>query len=127
MIVKLSDEILFDPGKDDLKLEGKTALIEVTKILAGIPNRSFQVAGHTDNVPIKSRKFKSNWELSTSRAVNVVKFTIENGMPANRVSAAGYGEFDPVRDNSTEEGRQQNRRIEITLMPSIEELPKIGE
>jgi chemotaxis protein MotB len=127
MIVKMSDKILFDPGKDDLKKEGKAALLEVTKILSGIPNRSFQVAGHTDHVPIKSRKFASNWELSTARAVNVVRFMIENGMGARLLSAAGYGEFDPVGDNTTDEGRQQNRRIEITLMPSIEELPKIGD
>jgi len=127
MIVKMSDKILFDPGKDDLKKEGKTALGEVTKILAGIQGRAFQVAGHTDNVPIKSKKFKSNWELSTARAVNVVRFMVENGMPAERVSAAGYSEFDPVGDNTADEGRQQNRRIEITLMPSIEELPKIGD
>jgi len=127
MIVKMSDKILFDPGKDDLKKEGKAALEEVTKILIGIPDRAFQVAGHTDNVPIKSRKFKSNWELSTARAVNVVRFMTESGMKPERLSAAGYGEFDPVGDNSTDEGRQQNRRIEITLMPSLEEMPKIGE
>jgi chemotaxis protein MotB len=127
MVVKMSDKILFDPGKDDLKAEGKTALAEVTKILVAIPDRAFQVAGHTDNVPIKSRKFKSNWELSTARAVNVVRYMIENGMKAERISASGYGEFDPVGDNATPEGKQQNRRIEITLMPSLEELPKIGD
>jgi chemotaxis protein MotB len=127
MIVKMSDKILFDPGKDDLKKEGKAALAEVTKILVAIPNRAFQVAGHTDNIPIKSKKFKSNWELSTARALNVVRFMTENGMKPERISAAGYGEFDPVGDNTTEEGRQQNRRIEITLMPSLEEMPRIGD
>jgi chemotaxis protein MotB len=127
MLVKMSDKILFDPGKDDIKKEGKTALAEVTKILVGIAGRSFQVAGHTDNVPIKSRKFPSNWELSNSRALKVVRYMIDNGMDAARISAAGYGEFDPVGDNSTDDGKQLNRRIEITLMPSLEELPKIGE
>lgn len=127
MIVKMSDKILFDPGKDGLKKDGQTALMEVTQILTGIPNRSFQIAGHTDNIPIKSAKFKSNWELSTARAVNVVKFMVDSGMDPNRVSAAGYGPYDPVDDNTREEGRALNRRIEITLMPSLEELPKIGE
>jgi chemotaxis protein MotB len=128
MNVKMSDRILFDSGKDQLKKEGKVALAEVTKILAGIPGRSFQVAGHTDNVPIgKKGKFKSNWELSASRAVNVVKFMIENGMDATRVSAAGYAESDAVGDNSTEEGKMLNRRIEIILVPTIEELPQFSE
>jgi chemotaxis protein MotB len=125
MIVQMSDKILFDPGKDQLKKEGQAALMEVTKILATIPDRHFQVAGHTDNKPIKTARFKSNWELSTARAVNVVKFMGEQGMDSVRLSAAGYGPFDPVGDNNTDEGRQLNRRIEITLMPSIEELPKI--
>jgi len=116
MIVKMSDKVLFDPGKADLKKEGMSALVEVSKILAGIPDRVFQVAGHTDN-----------WELSTARAVIVVKFMSENGMDPNRLSAAGYGPFDAVADNSQEEGRALNRRIEITFMPSIEELPKITE
>ena len=127
MIVKMSDKILFAPGRDRLKKDGAMAMEQVTQILAGIGGRSFQVAGHTDNVPIKSRRFKSNWELSASRAVNVVKFMVEKGMDPNRVSAAGYGQFDPVGDNNTPEGRAINRRIEITLMPSIEELPKIGQ
>ncbi len=127
MIVKMSDKILFAPGRDRLKKDGQLAMEQVTQILAGISGRSFQVAGHTDNVPIKSRKFKSNWELSASRAVNVVKFMVEKGMDPNRVSAAGYGQFDPVGDNNTPDGRAINRRIEITLMPSIEELPKIGQ
>jgi chemotaxis protein MotB len=127
MNVKMSDRILFDSGKDQLKKEGKVALAEVTKILAAIPGRSFQVAGHTDNVPIKKGKFQSNWELSASRGVNVVKFMIENGMDAKRVSAAGYAESDPVGDNTTDDGKMLNRRIEITLVPTIEELPQFTE
>jgi len=127
MNVKMSDRILFDSGKDQLKKEGKVALAEVTKILAGLSGRTFQVAGHTDNVPIKRGKFQSNWELSAARGVNVVKFMIENGMDATRVSAAGYAESDPVGDNNTDDGKMLNRRIEITLMPTIEELPQFTE
>lgn len=127
MVVQLSDRILFDSGKAKLKMGGQAALAEVTKVLASVADRNFQVAGHTDNVPIRTRRFKSNWELSTARAVNVAKFMVEKGMAAERISAAGYAQFDPTADNTTAEGRQLNRRIEITLIPSIEELPKIGE
>lgn len=125
MVVQMSDKILFDSGKARLKKDGKEALAEVTSVLASVADRNFQVAGHTDNVPIRSPRFKSNWELSTARAVNVVRFMIENGMSADRISAAGYAEFDPVGDNQTREGRQLNRRIEITLMPNLAELPGI--
>jgi chemotaxis protein MotB len=123
MVVQMSDKILFDSGKARLKKDGKEALAEVASVLASVKDRNFQVAGHTDNIPIRSRRFKSNWELSTARAVNVVRFMIENGMGSGRISAAGYAEFDPVGDNSTKEGRQMNRRIEITLMPNLAELP----
>lgn len=126
MVVQMSDKILFDSGKARLKKNGKAALEEVTKILVQVPGRNYQVAGHTDNVKMRSRRFRSNWELSAARAVNVVKFMIKKGMPDKRISAAGYAETDPVGDNSTKDGRQINRRIEITLMPSLDELPKIS-
>src|SRR5262249_56552224 len=80
MLVKLPDNILFDPGKTDLKEAGQEAIKQVTQILAGIEGRKFQVTGHTDNVPIKSHKFKSNWELSAQRAVEVVKFMSGAGL-----------------------------------------------
>ncbi len=84
MIVRLGDKILFDPGKTDLKPEGKDALTQVTAVLKTLPNRNFQVAGHTDNVPIKSKKFRSNWDLSTARAVEVTNFMIGAGMEPKR-------------------------------------------
>src|SRR3982750_1142483 len=96
MIVRLGDKILFDPGKTDLKPEGKEALKQVTAILKDLQNRNFQVAGHTDNIPIKSAKFHSNWELSTARAVEVVNFMISTGMEPKRLSAAGYADQSPV-------------------------------
>lgn len=126
MVVQLSDKILFPSGQARLKKDGKAALQDVTAILKAIPDRNFQVAGHTDNIPIKTRRFKSNWELSTARAVQVVKFMAANGMDPKRISAAGYAEHDPVANNDTPDGRRLNRRIEITLMPSLEELPKIA-
>ena len=125
MTVKLPESILFPSGKADLKPEGKAAIEQVTDILRAIENRSFQVAGHTDNVPIKTARYRSNWELSTARALAVVKVMIERGMDARRVSAAGFAETDPVAANDAAEGRAKNRRIEIVLLPNIEELPSM--
>jgi chemotaxis protein MotB len=126
MVVELSENILFDSGKADLKKEGQTALTEVAGVLASIPDREFQIAGHTDNVAIKTAKFPSNWELSTQRAVTVTRFLGTQGVPPNRLSAAGYAETQPVASNDTPEGRQQNRRIEIVLMPNLDELPDLS-
>ena len=125
MIVKLSDKILFDPGKTKLKAEGQAALKQVAAALKDIADRDFLVAGHTDNVPIKSRMFKSNWELSAARGVEVVKFLQAEGVDPKHLGAAGFSEYDPVGNNDDEEGKRSNRRIEIVLMPNIEELPKM--
>jgi chemotaxis protein MotB len=127
MIVRLGDKILFDPGKTDLKPEGKDALTQVTAVLKDLPNRNFQVAGHTDNVPIKSKKFRSNWDLSTARAVEVLNFMVGAGMEAKRVSAAGYADQSPVVANDSPENMAKNRRIEITLVPNLDDLPPIDE
>ena len=127
MIVRLGDKILFDPGKTELKPEGKEALKQVTVILKDLANRNFQVAGHTDNTPIKSKRFRSNWELSTERAVEVVNFMIDSGMEPKRVSAAGYSDQSPVAANDTPENKAKNRRIEITLVPNLDDLPPIDD
>jgi chemotaxis protein MotB len=127
MLVKLPDNILFDPGKTDLKPAGKDAIAQVTQILSGIEGRKFQVTGHTDNIPIKSAKFKSNWELSTARALEVVKLMISSGMDPKRLSAAGYADSLPVAGNDTDDGRRQNRRIEIVVVPNIEDLPPMDD
>lgn len=118
LVVKLDEAILFDSGKASLKDEGKTALGQLIGPLKEV-KRDWIVAGHTDNVPIRTAKFNNNWELSAARSVEVVDYLIDNGMPADRVGAAGYAEFDPVADNASPEGRAQNRRIEIILMPTI--------
>ena len=127
MIVRLGDQILFDPGKTELKKEGEEALRQVTDVLKEIPNRNFQVAGHTDNAPIKSKRFRSNWDLSTARAVEVVNFMISSGMEPKRLSAAGYADQSPVSANDTPENKAKNRRIEITLVPNLDDLPPIDE
>jgi chemotaxis protein MotB len=137
MVVELPAGVLFDSGEAQLKDEGEQTLIQVAQVLQAIANRDFQVAGHTDNVPIHGR-FRSNWELSTQRAVNVAKFLIEQGVPGARLSAAGYAETQPALApdgsippevegaNDTAEERQSNRRIEIVLMPNLDELPDLS-
>ncbi len=127
MIIALGDKILFDPGKTDLKPDGKDALTQVTAVLKDMQGRNFQVAGHTDNVPIKSPKFRSNWDLSTARAVEVTNFMISSGLEGKRLSAAGYADQSPVAPNDTPENKAKNRRIEITLVPNLEDLPPIDD
>ena len=127
MVVELASSILFDSGKSTLSEEGKGAITELAQILMTISERKFQVAGHTDNVPIKSRKFPSNWELSSARAVTVVKFLQESGVDPTNLSAAGYAEFQATKNNDTEDGRSANRRIEIVLLPNLDELPDLSD
>jgi chemotaxis protein MotB len=127
IVLALGTDILFDTGKTDIKPEGKQALGEVAEALRGVSNRRFQVAGHTDNVPIKRAEFPSNWELSTARGVAVVKLLMEKGVRAEVLSAAGYAEFDPVQPNATDKGKAKNRRIEIVLVPNVEELVKLPD
>jgi chemotaxis protein MotB len=125
MIVSLGDRILFDAGKTQVKKEGAETLKQVTAILKEVGGRDFQVAGHTDNAPMKSARYRSNWDLSTARAVEVVNFMIASGMEPGRLSAAGYSDQAPVASNETADGRSSNRRIEITLMPNLDDLPPI--
>jgi len=127
MVVEMASNILFDTGKAELSDEGKEALLQLASILQTITDRQFQVAGHTDNVPIKSKKFPSNWELSTARAVTVVKFLQTNGVSPAAISAAGYAEFAPAATNDSAAGQSANRRIEITLLPNLDELPDLSD
>jgi chemotaxis protein MotB len=125
MVVDLPSGVLFDSARAELKPEGLSTLAEVATVLRDIPNREFQVAGHTDNVPISGR-FHDNWDLSTARAVTVTQYLVSQGVTANRLSAAGYADTQPVASNDTAEGRAQNRRIEIALMPNLDELPDLS-
>lgn len=127
MVIRLPNDVLFDSGQTIIKPEGREALGLVASVLQTIAGRRFQVAGDTDNVPIQTARFPSNWELSTARAVEVVRFLIAHGMAPDLLSATGYGEFDPVASNDSEAGRRQNRRIEIVLQPNIDELVAVPE
>lgn len=123
MVVELPTDILFASGRADLSPEGRVALTEVGAVLATIPERSFQVEGHTDDVPIQTERFPSNWELASARAVTVLRTLMEAGVQADRISAASYGEFRPAAANDTKEGKAANRRIEIVVVPDLSDLP----
>jgi flagellar motor protein MotB len=117
LTVNIIDRVMFDSGEAIMKPDGEAVLRKIGAILAGHPELKIQVIGHTDNVPIRNR-FASNWELSTARALAAVHFLTEKaGVDPRRVGAAGYGEYRPVADNSTAEGRARNRRIAITILP----------
>lgn len=125
MIIALPNDVLFDSGKTAIKADGQVALGKVAQVLSTIGDRRFLVAGHTDDLPIHTSRFPSNWELSTGRAVEVTKFLVQNGMRPGVLAAAGYGEFDPLVQNDSPEHRAQNRRIEIVLQPNIADLPSL--
>jgi len=125
MVVVLESAVLFPSGKAKLRKAGKKAIQEITQVLKSVHDRKFQVAGHTDNTPIRRGRYRSNWELSTARAVAVVKLMVKLGMPGRQLSAAGYGAFSPVKPNDTAVNKAQNRRIEIVLQPKLDELPNL--
>ncbi|MCB9785314.1 MAG: OmpA family protein [Deltaproteobacteria bacterium] len=117
LIVEIAENILFDSGKSRLKAEGVAALTELAPLLAHV-EREFQVTGHTDNVGTEAY----NWRLSLDRALSVLQQMTDAGYPSKRLSAAGYAWFQPVATNDTPEGRQLNRRVEIVLVPNLDEL-----
>jgi chemotaxis protein MotB len=125
MVVELPEGVLFDSGRAGLKSGGQTTLGEVADVLRTIEGREFQVSGHTDNIPVRVR-FRDNWELSSERAVTVLRFMVSRGFPSDRLSAAGYADTQPVASNDSPEGRAQNRRIEIALVPNLDELPDLS-
>jgi chemotaxis protein MotB len=121
LIVTILDRVLFPSGQATLTPEGRQIMQKVGAILAKITDRRILIEGHTDNVPIGptlSQQYPTNWELSTARATEVVKYLItEAHLPAHRLSAVGRADTAPVASNESEEGRKQNRRIEIILLP----------
>ncbi|TVQ93917.1 MAG: endoflagellar motor protein [Deltaproteobacteria bacterium] len=127
MVVQLATDVLFSSGSASLSAEGRKAIREVAEVFAEIPDRRFQVEGHTDDVPIRTERFPSNWELASARALTVLREMLEAGLPPQRVSAASYGEFDPVAPNRTPQGKAQNRRIQIVVVPDLDSLPGTEE
>lgn len=120
LTVNILDNVMFDSGEAVLKPDGEGVMKKIAAILTEHSQLMVQVVGHTDNVPIRPghTKFASNWELSAARALAAVHFlTEQSGVDPRRVGAVGYGEFRPVADNLTPEGRAKNRRIAITILP----------
>jgi chemotaxis protein MotB len=119
LVITFVDEILFDSGKAIIRKTAYPILDRVAKVLNDqVRNRNIAIEGHTDNQPIRKSKWRSNWELSTARSTSVLHYLIDNrGVKPERLSAVGYGEFRPVETNKTKAGRQQNRRVEITILP----------
>lgn len=116
LIVRLNDTILFDEGSAIIKKNASKTLNEIIESLSEINNKVV-VEGHTDSTPINTKDFPSNWELSTARATNIIGYIIRTGkIHPQRLSAVGYGEFMPVADNTSSEGRLLNRRVDIIIL-----------
>lgn len=115
VVLRFEDSVLFDKGKADLKPNAKIVLDKVGNILSPLDNH-IRIEGHTDNLPINTIMFPSNWELSTSRATNVLRYLLEHGLDPQKLSAVGYGEYHPLVENINEENRQKNRRVDIVIL-----------
>ncbi|MBU1122254.1 MAG: OmpA family protein [Candidatus Omnitrophota bacterium] len=118
LVITFVAEVLFDSGKAELRKESFSSLTKVIKILnKEVLSHDIGIEGHTDNEPIKHSGWKSNWELSSQRALSVLHYLQDSGVNPRRLAAIGYGEFRPVASNNTEEGMQLNRRVEIVILP----------
>ncbi|HBR02864.1 MAG TPA: flagellar motor protein MotB [Ruminiclostridium sp.] len=116
LLVRLDSEIFFNSGSAEIGAEGKKILSSLADTLRSI-NNEIMISGHTDNVPIHTSQYNSNWELSTARATNVVTYLVNiEKLNPELFTATGNGEFKPIGDNNTSEGRQKNRRIEIKIL-----------
>jgi chemotaxis protein MotB len=126
MVIQLPGDVLFDSGRETLKKEGKDILRQVAEVIkndSDLKSREFQVAGHTDSKPLKGGAFQDNWGLSAMRARSVLIFlTTDGGLEVKNWSAAGYADTDPVAANDSDDGRQKNRRVELVVLPNVEEM-----
>ena len=127
MVVQLPTDVLFDSGSARLSKAGLQTIAQVTAILKEVPDRRYQIEGHTDNVPIHTPHYASNWELAAARGLGVVRAMIEGGIAGGVISPASHGEFHPVASNESEVGRRMNRRIEIIVVPDLSLLPGYEE
>ncbi|MEB3101890.1 flagellar motor protein MotB [Ferviditalea candida] len=120
LVLKISDNALFPSGSANVKPEAQKLASNISVLLEQYPQYEVIVSGHTDNRPIHTAEFESNWDLSTARALNFMKILIQdNNLDKKRFSAVGYGEFRPVESNDTEEGRAKNRRVEVSIFRNL--------
>ncbi len=122
-VLALSENIVFATGSASLRGEGRKAVDQLAELLKNHPDRHFQIQGHTDSRPIATSRYSSNWSLGAARAVTVVEALIDAGVSEEQVSAATYGATSPVASNGNDDGMQKNRRIAVTLDPSLDEVP----
>lgn len=115
ILITLPDSLLFSSGSAELKSESTDALTRIAEKLKELPGK-VAIEGHTDNIPISSSIYKSNWELSAARASSVLHFLLQRGLSPDRFLIAGYGEYKPVATNDTDEGRAKNRRVELIIL-----------
>lgn len=116
LIIRVDSRMLFDEGSADIKTNAQTNLNEIIKLLTKIDNPVI-IEGHTDSTPIKNKKYPSNWELSTARATNIISYVMKHGkISPKRLCAVGYGEYEPVADNTSISGRMLNRRVDIIVL-----------
>jgi len=124
--VSLSDKLLFKSGNASVEDKGKDAIKKLSEVLNKNTDIDIAIEGHTDNVSIKTNLYKDNWDLSVARSTNIVRMICDEfGVESKRVTASGKGEYFPVANNETPEGRAKNRRTEIVLSPKLEELFKL--
>ena len=123
--LSLPAEVLFPSGVAELSKDGEIKVLEVGLTLKRFPDRRFLVVGHSDNQPLKNSTFKDNWELSTARALTVTRFLVQAGMNTKNILPAGAGEHDPLLEKASGKDLARNRRIEILLLPAINELPPL--
>lgn len=132
MVISLPGDVVFDTGKDTLRKEGEEILKKVAAVIRhdrSLLDRDYQVAGHTDSLPLTRPPFLDNWGLSVMRARSVLLYLIgKNGMmPRLRWSAAGYADTDPVAPNGTKDGQQKNRRCELVVLPDVDDMLDLKE
>ena len=118
VVIRLNDTMLFDPGSAIIKSEAMNTLQKIASTLEKFQN-PIVIEGHTDSMPIRNERYPSNWELSTARATNIIKYmTDKYKFPPSRLSAVGYGEYMPIEQNTTPQGRAKNRRVDIIVLSS---------
>lgn len=116
LMVRLPESILFASGSAELQEDGKEAIGNIAKVLSRF-RQNVRIEGYTDNVPVKNSRYSSNWELSSARAISVMREMVDlHGLSASRFMVAGWGEYNPIADNSNEENRARNRRVELVIL-----------
>ncbi len=121
VVISINERLIFKSGRSDIEKESEDKVLKIGRdILANIPNKHIRIEGHTDNVPIKSPLYPSNWELSSARATNVLRILVDKaGIDPKLISAVGYGEFTPLVPNDSDLNRQKNRRVDIVILTDV--------